>query len=258
MRFCFSKYHGTGNDFIIADNRINSWKPTPNEVSALCDRKYGIGSDGLILIEPEKETDFYMNFFNPDGSQSFCGNGSRCAISFARSQWLEKKEIEFSAIDGKHRAVVSGDEIAIKMSDVQEIRTIEQELFFLHTGSPHIVSVQRDIRAVALIPYAQKIRYSDNYKKEGVNVNLLEFLGNDSLFVRTYERGVENETLSCGTGVTAAALVSGYLRTDLSEVNVETPGGNLRVKFEQHKKGKFRNIWLCGPAVCVFEGMIEI
>jgi diaminopimelate epimerase len=254
VRFC--KYQGTGNDFIMLDNRSGELRPGIDQIVHLCDRRFGIGSDGLILIEETGFSDFYMNFFNPDGSQSFCGNGSRCAVRFAQSLGIIGNEGEFKAIDTKHDFTSDDRFVAIRMKNVLGIER-EKEDFVIHTGSPHYIIYTQDVDAIDLVAEAHKIRYSTRFAKEGINVNFVEEHP-DFLKVRTYERGVEAETLSCGTGVTAMALSYGFLHPELQAVRIETRGGALDVNFRNLGDGQFEDIWLKGPAQFVFEGEIEI
>lgn len=249
----FFKYHGTGNDFIMVDNREDSWQPTSEEVAELCDRHFGIGADGLILIEGDEETEFYMNYYNSDGSQSFCGNGSRCAVAFAKSLGiLEKQEASFRAIDGYHEAKINGEEISIRMRDVEEVVIRNENEYFVNTGSPHVVSMVEDLN-LDVMALGSEIRYSEEFEKEGTNVNFLTLLNEDEGLVRTYERGVEGETLSCGTGVTACAIVMHHLSNRSQEKHIHALGGDLTVRFEKTEMG-YKNIWLCGPAEMVFKG----
>jgi diaminopimelate epimerase len=249
----FFKYHGTGNDFIMVDNREDSWQPTSEEVAGLCDRHFGIGADGLILIEGDEETEFYMNYYNSDGSQSFCGNGSRCAVAFAKSLgMLEKEEASFRAIDGYHEAKINGEEISIRMTDVKEVVVRSDNEYFVNTGSPHVVSMVEDLN-IDVMELGSGIRYSEEFEKEGTNVNFLTLLNPNEAMVRTYERGVEGETLSCGTGVTACAIVMHHLSNNAEEKQIHALGGDLTIRFEKTEKG-YENIWLCGPAELVFKG----
>lgn len=257
MKLEFQKYQGTGNDFVIVDNRSLRFNPGTREVKFLCNRKFGIGSDGLILIENSAEADFKMVFFNPDGSMSFCGNGSRCAVSFAKQIGMVGNLCSFIAIDGKHEAVIEHDLIRIHMRDVQTMEHLGSD-DVINTGSPHYIRYVEDVEQADLIEVARNIRYNEIYTREGINVNLVEGKGKGKLLMRTYERGVEDETLSCGTGVTAAAIsYSG--RSESSEVvEVLTRGGALQVSFKKQKDGIFTDIWLSGPAIKVFEGIINL
>ncbi|MFM9986609.1 MAG: diaminopimelate epimerase [Flavobacteriales bacterium] len=256
MKLHFSKYQGTGNDFIVVDNRSGEFKPRVDQIVKLCDRRFGIGSDGLILIEETGFSDFYMNFFNPDGSQSFCGNGSRCAVRFAQKLGLVGASGEFKAIDTKHDFTSDDEIVSIRMKTVLGIDR-ENEDFIIHTGSPHYIIYKDGIDGISLVEEARKIRYNDRFKEEGINVNYVEE-HSDYLKVRTYERGVEEETLSCGTGVTAMALSYGYLHAELNAVQIETRGGKLEVTFRNLGNGEFEDVWLKGPANFVYEGELEI
>ena len=260
MKIPFEKYQGTGNDFVIIDNRTLFFdKTNKNLIQQLCNRKFGIGSDGLILIEDHEKYDFNMVFFNPDGSQSFCGNGSRCAVQFAYNLGMIKEHTSFVSTDGWHEAYILGEGmVKLKMNDVKEIQH-NNTFDFLHTGSPHYVTFEQDIFNADIVKKGREIRYSDTYKNiGGTNVNFIEKKGKEYI-VRTYERGVENETLSCGTGVTACALSVG-LRNKIQNgrINIKTKGGDLVVEFNQTSQHSFTNIWLSGLATFVFEGIIKV
>ncbi|MFM1932261.1 MAG: hypothetical protein RL226_1564 [Bacteroidota bacterium] len=255
MKLDFEKYHGTGNDFILADNRTLNWVPTVDQIKQLCDRHFGIGADGVILIEKSDEAQFYVNYFNSDGSKSFCGNGSRCAVQFAASLGIASEHVLFDAIDGLHHARMEDNLIAIKMRDTAKIEH-QRPHHFAHTGSPHIVKYVEDVNDVEVVHEGRLIRFSEKWKKEGTNVNFVE-KDEDRLMVRTYERGVEDETLSCGTGVTAVALTDFDIYGGALERTIDTPGGTLRVTFEKNEGG-FTNIWLIGPAQRVFSGQINL
>jgi len=257
MDFHFHKYHGTGNDFILVDNRSAWFQPETGIIRQLCDRHFGIGSDGLILIESDEETDFYMNFYNPDGTQSFCGNGSRCAIAFFHSLVSEKQHFTFTAIDGVHAGRLEGNQIAVSMCDVWKVDERSDGLF-IHTGSPHLIRFTEKLDQLDLLREAREIRYSSDWVEEGVNVNFVEQQVPGRIRMRTYERGVEGETLSCGTGVTAAAIASHYRRGSEGVVVVDTSGGVLTVTFSPVASEQFSGIELIGPAVKVFEGYAEI
>lgn len=270
MTIPFYKYQGTGNDFII----INSFNTDKiqldvNQIQHVCSRKFGIGSDGLILIKKSIGHHFKMEFFNPDGSQSFCGNGARCAVHFAySSNIINDNPCVFEAFDGIHKAYVCQDEVKVEMSNIGSIETISldnnQELnrasYFLETGSPHFASyVKKKAELDLIIDYGKKIRFSEEYKNEGVNVNLIYELDSRRIEMRTYERGVENETLSCGTGATACALIhSAHSNSDENMIEIETKGGILKVSFDKVSNGQFSNVHLIGPAKQIFHGQIEI
>lgn len=260
MRFAFHKYQGTGNDFIIIDNRKLKIKLNTKKIAYLCNRKFGIGADGLMLLQNKKPFDFKMVYFNSDGNEStFCGNGSRCIVAFAKELGIVKKlETEFIATDGIHLAKIKQDIVSIKMSDVKQIES-SADYYYLNTGSPHYVKFTSGVRKADMVAEGRSIRYNDRFKKEGVNVNLAEKSGK-SIFVRTYERGVEGETLSCGTGVTATALASSIMgiSTGKNDCKISTPGGELTVHFNRENGNSFSDIWLEGPATFVFKGEIEI
>lgn len=261
MELSFYKYQGTGNDFVMVDNRQNTLsKNDTNLIKTLCDRKFGIGADGLILLENSEEPgeDFKMVYFNSDGRESsMCGNGGRCIVAFAHFLGIIKEKTAFSAIDGYHEATIDNGLVSLKMTDVDEIEE-KDDAVFLNTGSPHHVVFLKNVSSFEVKEEGAAIRYSSEYDKAGgTNVNFAEPLDQTTLRVRTYERGVEDETLSCGTGVTAVALAAFATgRVETRTVNLDTPGGELSVSFEPHEKG-FRNIWLTGPAKQVFKGVIS-
>jgi diaminopimelate epimerase len=254
MELHFYKYQGTGNDFVVIDNRKGLIHLTSEQIVTLCDRRFGIGSDGLILLESDDQTDFYMNFYNPDASQSFCGNGSRCAVHFARFLGVVGEKSRFRAIDGLHDGEIHGDEIRIHMKDVESLEKRGAD-FVINTGSPHYVVYEENIGQKDIVAEAKKIRYNQEFSAVGINVNFVE-PQQSGIAMRTYERGVEDETLSCGTGVTAAAI-SYSSKTGLTDIPVSTKGGLLRVRLEQSAKG-FTSVWLCGPAVQVFQGVFDL
>ncbi|MEZ4936784.1 MAG: diaminopimelate epimerase [Crocinitomicaceae bacterium] len=250
----FYKYQGTGNDFVMIDNRDQVFdNQNLDLVRKMCDRRFGIGADGLILIEESDKADFYVNYFNADGSKSFCGNGARCSVAFANFLGMIQNETEFDAIDGLHIATIEKDLVYLKMGDVNGIEK-GQDYLFCHTGSPHYMRFVEDLKDWDIYEFGKSIRYSDPYKKEGTNVNLIQEV-DEVLHLRTYERGVENETYSCGTGATAVALAYMYLKgLDQATIPVEVKGGSLQVKAQKKGVG-FENIWLIGPGEQVFEGV---
>ena len=256
MQIEFSKYQGTGNDFILIDNRQGQCDNlSQSDIQCYCDRRFGIGADGLILIQLCSESAFEMVYFNADGSQSFCGNGARCAVHFAGSLGIDTRSVQFKAIDGFHHAAQCGDEVKIHMQDVHEISNVNND-FILNTGSPHYVSLNADHSTENVVGLGKSIRYSERFKQEGINVNLLS-VEDEGIRVATYERGVEGETLSCGTGVTACALVYAKLFPDNGRyVKVFTKGGKLEVFWERNQHG-FEQIFLVGPATFVFHGKID-
>jgi len=254
----FYKYQGTGNDFVMVDNRSQNLDRKDKTIAQkLCDRKFGIGSDGLILIENHDSYDFEMVFFNPDGSQSMCGNGSRCAVKFAHYLGIIQNETTFLSTDGVHEASIEDDIVRLSMQDVEqsEINTFPEH-FTINTGSPHYVIFASNIKDKDVKEEGAIIRYSEEFATQGINVNFVEKQSDDKISVRTYERGVENETLSCGTGVTACAIAH-VLHGGVSPVQIQTLGGQLSVQFEL-ENGKAKNIWLIGPAKNVFKGEIEL
>jgi diaminopimelate epimerase len=258
MELNFSKYQGTGNDFVMIDNRIGIFNHNdPELIARLCDRKFGIGSDGLILIEDHSEYDFEMIYINPDGSKSLCGNGSRCAVMFAHHLNMIEFETTFLTIEGPLHAIIETDLDHIRMPDVKNIIPTEKKDLFLNTGSPHYVRFVENVENYSILETGKEIRESNEFAPEGTNVNFVQLKNKGEIFVRTYERGVENETLSCGTGVTASALAYGK-NLKKGEVRIMTLGGELTVRFEQVQEGVFQNIYLIGPAEKVFDGIILV
>lgn len=255
MKLTFYKYHGAGNDFVIVDNRDLTF-PADNisYVEWLCDRRFGIGADGLMLLQDCKGYDFEMRYYNSDGREaSMCGNGGRCIVAFANHLRIIRDRATFLAVDGPHEAVIEPDgDVNLKMSDVNTIEADGNE-FFLDTGSPHFVRFMDTLEGVDIFSEGRKVRYSERFKEKGTNVNFVKQDG-EQLTVYTYERGVEAETLACGTGITASAL-SAALRNGLGKgaYAVKAKGGNLSVSFEKTETG-FTNIWLKGPAAFVFKG----
>lgn len=257
----FFKYQGTGNDFIMIDQRKTQFitRDDKDLIERLCKRRFGIGADGLILLQYKEGYDFEMIYFNSDGRESsMCGNGGRCIVAFAKQLGIIKDKTHFLAIDGEHDAIVRPDDwIELKMSDVKNIEN-GSDFYYLNTGSPHYVTFVNKVKEVNVFEQGRAIRYNDRFKAEGTNVNFVE-ANNDGISVATYERGVEDETLSCGTGVTAAAIAY-YIKSgnnNITKIPIQVKGGNLEVRFEPDGQG-FSNIWLCGPAELVFEGEVEI
>ena len=264
MKLNFQKYQAHGNDFIMVDNikgHYNAFKRDLSNISKICNRNFGVGSDGIIFINHHKDFAFEMEFFNPDGSKSFCGNGARCAVSYANQLDLQIDSPIFYAIDGHHEYFLSGESVRIQMNNVDRIEEISEDVFILNTGSPHYVHFSDSLfDQDDFISFSKNIRFSKDFIEDGINVNLVKFLTSFSIKMRTYERGVENETLSCGTGVTAAALSFGFRQGLLGsqKIEVETMGGLLIVDFHQNKKGVFENIWLTGNAKFVYEGSVKL
>jgi diaminopimelate epimerase len=259
MQIPFFKYQGTGNDFVVIDNREGSFSQLSREtVAALCHRRFGIGADGLMLLNRHAEYDFEMIYFNADGGESsMCGNGGRCLTQFAWDLGLQLPRYRFLAIDGAHEAYIpEPGTVALKMKDVKKIEEAGDH-FILDTGSPHYVTACGALDSLDVFSEGRAIRNSEPFAREGINVNFVERRDIRSIKVRTYERGVEDETLSCGTGVTAAALAFGPITEGSHEVAIETPGGHLKVAYQRSAEG-FSDIWLIGPARRVFEGTISI
>jgi len=257
MKLVFYKYQGTGNDFIIIDNRHNNFgKYDAKRIAFLCDRKFGIGADGLILLENHDEWDFRMVYFNSDGNQSsMCGNGGRCIVAFANYLGVIKTRTTFMAIDGIHQAEIKNNNVHLQMQDVKYVEDSKTHCF-LNTGSPHHIEFVENLPQLNIKSAGSKIRYGSPYGKEGTNVNFVHKIASDNFAVRTYERGVEDETLSCGTGVTAVAIAMHYIgETEKNSVQVKTLGGELKVSFEKTDLG-YKNIKLIGPAKLVFKGEI--
>ncbi|TPV32265.1 diaminopimelate epimerase [Paucihalobacter ruber] len=259
MKLTFYKYQGTGNDFIIVDNRLfKIGKNDTKKIAHWCDRRFGIGADGFIMLENHPKYDFRMVYFNADGNESsMCGNGGRCITAFAKYLKIIDNQTTFEAIDGLHEAQIDDNGIvSLKMQDVESINS-NNDFTFLDTGSPHHVKMAENVSDINVKLDGAAIRYSDLYKANGCNINFVEQLSNNTFKVRTYERGVEDETFSCGTGVTAVALaMHANKKTTEQTVQLITEGGDLQVKFDSSGKG-YHNIWLIGPAVQVFKGEIE-
>lgn len=253
----FFKYQGTGNDFVMIDNREQQFDAKDlSLIKKLCNRKFGIGADGLILIQAHEIADFHMVYFNSDGSQSLCGNGSRCAVHFARHLGIIENNAQFLANDGMHEAYMMKEQVYLRMHNVNKIERFDNELF-INTGSPHYIRFVKELSKLDVVEEGRKIRNSDLFINEGTNVNFAEPAEGNKVYVRTYERGVEDETLSCGTGVTAVALASSYLGFQ-SPVKLITPGGQLQVAFKKHDEDEFTEIYLSGPATPVFEGKLQL
>lgn len=259
MKIIFYKYQGAGNDFIMIDNRSLSFpKDNSSLIDKLCDRRFGIGADGLILLESSENYDFSMVYFNADGREStMCGNGGRCIVAFAKKIKIIEADTNFEAIDGVHYANIKDDIVELQMVDVKEIITTPSHSF-LNTGSPHDVRFTEDIKGINVKEKGAEIRYGAPYFKRGANVNFVEQITDNLFKVRTYERGVEDETLACGTGVTAVAIAAFEAnKTRKNRIFVEVLGGKLEVSFEK-ENDIYKNVFLMGPATFVFEGKIKI
>lgn len=256
----FYKYQGTGNDFVMIDNRQNFFPKNDTKlIESLCDRRFGIGADGLILLENDNSTDFRMVYYNSDGNESsMCGNGGRCLVAFAKSLGVIDNKATFIAIDGLHHASIDSNGIvSLQMKDVDEVK-ISKEYVFLNTGSPHHVTLVNDLEDYDVKNNGAEIRYSDLYGKAGSNVNFVNQLSDNQFRLRTYERGVEDETLSCGTGATATAIAMNAIgKTNSNNIDINVEGGKLKVSFEKTDKG-YENVFLVGPATFVFDGEIDL
>jgi diaminopimelate epimerase len=258
MLLHFYKYQGTGNDFVIIDNRDGSIELSSQQVALLCDRHFGIGADGLMLLNKHDSYDFEMIYYNADAAPgTMCGNGGRCLTKFAFDKGIQPNKYTFIASDGEHEAVIDANGwVHLKMIDVHEVSK-QNEATVLNTGSPHYIKQVSDISNYDVFSEGKNIRYNDRYNQKGINVNFVEWNG-DELFVRTYERGVENETFSCGTGVTAAAMAMSNDTTGLQETKIRTLGGSLLIKFNKLDAQHYTDVWLCGPASFVYDGQITI
>ena len=257
MNIEFSKYQGTGNDVVLLNNMNGRYNDlTLIQIAFLCDRKLGIGADGLIKLSKKEGVDFEVEYFNADGTQSFCGNGARCSVAFAKEIGLIASEAFFLAIDGEHKASIKSGIVRLEMLPVSEVLEMDGD-YIVDTGSPHYINMNS--KGLDIITYGQSIRYSDTFSENGINVNLVDVIDENTIQVQTYERGVEDETLSCGTGVTACALVFMKDEKEKVKVNVETKGGILSVEADPFSNEfGFANIWLSGPAIKVFDGSIDV
>jgi diaminopimelate epimerase len=259
MKLHFYKYHGCGNDFILIDNRMKNIKHLlVKTIRTLCHRRFGVGADGIMVLKRHNQYDFEMEFYNSDGTGgTMCGNGGRCIAAFAKKIGIAHNFAKFLANDGLHEAhIVENDLIKLKMKDVNEVE-IGSDFFYLNTGSPHFVKFYDDIDNIDVYTEGKKIRYNERFRENGTNVNFVS-IKEEEIHVRTYERGVEDETLACGTGATASALCTCLkTKSDTDNFKIKTTGGNLKVYFENNLE-KFSDIWLEGPAKYVFEGDIDI
>ncbi len=264
MSIHFRKYQATGNDFVVMDNRTGVHTFSKSQIEKICHRRFGVGADGLILIEKHPSLDFNLVYYNRDGSQSLCGNGSRAAVMMALSLGMFKDKTIFNAFDGTHEAEIRPNGIVrLKMNDVKGVQMMGKDIF-LNTGSPHFVRFVKNLADYPVVEEGKKIRYSEDCKPNGTNANFVELQTGNSIHVRTYERGVEDETLSCGTGVAAAALAASF-QGYTSPISIKVPGGELSVEFKcqpsKQASGQvdtFHDIFLIGPAKMVFEGDLEL
>ncbi|MFI1772179.1 diaminopimelate epimerase [Thalassobellus citreus] len=257
MQQTFYKYQGTGNDFVMIDNRQQTFnKKDTKHIAFLCDRRFGIGADGLILLENHPDLDFKMVYYNADGNEStMCGNGGRCLVAFAKQLGVIKDKAVFEAIDGLHHATIENDIVQLQMLDVDIVQKHENHVF-LNTGSPHHVQFEENIANFDIKTKGASIRYGEPYNEGGTNVNFVNKISDTEFRVRTYERGVEDETLSCGTGVTAVAIAMHTLnQTNKNCITLKVEGGELKVSFDT-ENGSYKNVWLIGPANFVYQGTI--
>ena len=258
MLFSFYKYQGTGNDFVLIDNRSKTFpKENTVKIAEICNRHFGVGADGFILLENDTETDFKMIYFNADGSEStMCGNGGRCIVAFAKKLGIIASKTSFMAIDGVHYATIENDIVSLQMIDVDTV-DVHQKYIFIDTGSPHHVQFVENIAEFPVFSEGRKIR-DTMYGKVGSNLNFVEQLDATTFKVRTYERGVEDETLACGTGVTAVAIGMHKInKTKSNSITLEVEGGTLEVSFRE-ENGVYKNVFLKGAATFVFKGDIEV
>lgn len=261
MKIPFYKYHGTGNDFIL----VNGLKHpaiadiSNQQVASICERHFGIGADGFIILAKDANDGYQMIYYNSDGNKStMCGNGGRCLAKFAFDLGLFEHDFLFQAIDGIHRARIYEDgQVELHMIDVDGFKKLNDNSYEIQTGSPHFVQFLDELDTKDIIPFGREVRYSEQYKTNGINVNLACLLG-DVLHVRTYERGVEDETLSCGTGVTAAAIcATDFYKLAVDKINISSKGGDLSISFKK-RDSLFTNVLLTGPATFVYTGEIII
>ncbi|MGB2086360.1 MAG: diaminopimelate epimerase [Flavobacteriaceae bacterium] len=259
MRFTFYKYQGTGNDFIIVDDRATRFPADDSSyIKKCCDRRFGIGADGLILIQASTTVDFKMLYFNADGREgTLCGNGARCAVAFTKRLGIIEKTTTFEATDGLHSASIDANKIALRMQDLTTIKTTETYTF-LDTGSPHHVEMVAQLDTFPVVEKGRIIRYGAPYFDAGTNVNFVEQIDDSTFAIRTYERGVEDETLSCGTGATAVAIaVHNNGLTTAEHLRIKVEGGWLEVSFNCQSKPHYTSIDLIGPATFVFKGVMD-
>ncbi len=260
MKVEFEKYHGNGNDFVIVDDRKQTFPASIEIISRLCHRRFGIGADGLMLVRNSSKADFEMLYYNSDGALgTMCGNGGRCIAAYAFDHGIANKEMTIDARDGLHEAIINQIietgklfDVSLQMLPVEEVTEMENA-WFLDTGSPHHVEFVKCADSTDVYQRGKEIRNSDRYKPDGTNVNFVS-IEQDTLYVRTYERGVEEETLSCGTGVVASVLAA-FLETGNKDWRIKTRGGNFTVTFD-NQGHRFNNIWLHGPAQMVYKGDI--
>jgi len=263
MIISFSKFHGAGNDFVMIDNREGHIELTDAQIALICHRRFGVGADGLMFLNKSLDYDFEMKYYNSDGLEgTMCGNGGRCIAAYADFIGMKKDSFLFEAIDGLHQANIINKtksicEVSLQMSDVNEVE-VNTGSFFLDTGSPHHIQFVEDVEHMDVFTEGKTIRNNDYYgAKGGTNVNFAQ-IEKDIIKVRTYERGVEDETLACGTGVTAVAMAVAIKQNKLQgDYKLRARGGDLQVQFKRDGN-KFTEVWLRGPAAFVFSGQIEL
>ncbi len=256
----FWKYQANGNDFVIVDNREDELQISSEQIRRMCDRHFGIGADGFMFVNVSEDANFEMLYYNSDGQiSSMCGNGGRCIAMFAYLNEIAGERMEFKAFDGIHIAIIEDRmshnlcDVSLSMTNVEEVQKNDQ-FYFLNTGSPHYIEFVKKVAELDVFTEGRKTRQSERFMPDGTNVNFVE-LRDERLFVRTYERGVEDETLSCGTGVTASAIAAYFITGKNSQI-VHTTGGEFVVDFIHQQGDRFTDIWLRGPAELVFEGEI--
>lgn len=258
----FFKYEGAGNDFVILDNMSGRYDGLDrSSIARLCDRRFGVGADGLLQLSKADGVSFRMVYFNQDGSDaSFCGNGARCICAFAVHSGVVPADAEFHFVagDGPHRAMYRSRDcvVDLQMSPVKNVVSQPDGAYVMNTGVPHYVTFVDNLEAVDIMSVAPQIRFSPRYAPDGVNVNFVKILGDDSIAVRTYERGVEAETLACGTGITASAIAASF-KTGAASFAVQACGGKLAVSFRKLADGSFSDVLLRGPAVRTFHGVTD-
>ena len=255
----FWKYQGNGNDFVIFDDRENRVEFKPELIRKVCDRHFGIGADGVMVLKDTPDVDFEMLYYNADGYLgSMCGNGGRCMAAYAYLEGIVGEKMTMKTYDGNHEAVINDEiekgklfDVSLSMNDVNGIEK-DEKFYLLDTGSPHYVEFVDKVAEIDVVVEGRKTRYAERFSPDGTNVNFVE-ISDNRLFVRTYERGVEDETLSCGTGVTASAIAA-FLETGKKDFQIHTTGGEFRVDFKKDNDS-FTSVWLRGPAELVFSGL---
>jgi len=259
MEVTFYKYHGAGNDFILFDNRSGTFQLDSEAIARLCDRRFGIGADGLMTLNSSSSHDFHLNYYNADGSLgSLCGNGSRCGVALAFRLQMIKEKTSFTAADGEHSAEIdpTTQQVALSMGDVYEINP-HKDYIFIDTGSPHHIRWVKDLNQVDVAQEGKRLRY-EVHGTSGANVNFVEQKSENTFAIRTYERGVEAETLACGTGAVAAAIAMHYShKTTAYSIEMQALGGLLKIDFTPINSG-YTQIVLTGPAQFVFKGNLEL